>query len=208
MSIGIGVPNGVVNLYTVHMVQTFKGNYTTTRDSFPAATLTNDKYFGTFFFAKNDAVAGPNVGQIVANLNYNATTYDGSKGAYDRGVGDTGSNETASHPLFPFDFDGVQGAIKAKGDERWLTFKGMYNATLTLTSTAGDGSGSYNSAYRNARGTWRYAMNKEAGMANSIKESVTSGAGYDKSTITKTFGGNQVDHKAGKFNIGGATKLI
>src|SRR3989344_1418283 len=103
MSIGIGVPNGVVNLYTVHMVQTFKGNYETQRGSFPAAVLTADKYFGTFFFAKNDLVAGPNPGQIVYNANYTL-----GRGAYDRGAADTGVNETADKPLFPFDFDGVQ----------------------------------------------------------------------------------------------------
>jgi len=203
MAIGIGIPNGVVNLPTVHMVQTFRGNYLLERTSYTRVQPENDLYFGSFFFS-NDAS-----GDIVKG-----TGYTMGRGAYDRGASDTGSNETAEYPLFPFDVDGVQGAIKAKGDEKWIVFRGMYANTIKFTSVAGNGFGADSTlsagekGFREGRGTWRYRMNQEAGMAGSIALSGLVGVDKAVSTINKkyTAGGvgvshNKVSHKSGKFSV-------
>ena len=214
MSIGIGVPNGIVNLPTVHMVQTFRGNYLM-ESTFAVATLAADKYFGTFFYAYNTLTNG----QKVADANYDGGTKTGLHGSYDR------VTTILTHPdlaeLFPFDFDGVQGAIKAKGDEKWITFQGMYSNTITFTSTELDGYGpdddlsATEKLRRNSRGTWRYQMNREAGMANSLPLSHIAGIDDVVSTIaykyvtggaSSTFdnGGPhltaQVEHKDGGFS--------
>ena len=72
-------------------------------------------------------------------------------------------------------------------------------------------------AYRNSRGTWRYQMNKEAGMANSIPLSHIAGIDKTVSTIADKYknGGDsstfdpvamgphqtaQVSHKDGGFS--------
>ena len=222
--IGIGVPNGIVNLPTVHMVQTFRGNYLMESTSFTAVQPKADLYFGTFFFANNTTTNGQKVwaGTTVppAYGGVETKAYTGGSGSYDR---DPFTPTLGVIDLFPFDFDGVQGAIKAKGDEKWITFKGMYANTITFTPVAGDGYGPYDDLsapeklIRNSRGTWRYQMNKEAGMANSIPLSHIAGIDKTVSTIADKYktGGDsstfdpiamgphqtaQVNHKDGGFS--------
>lgn len=236
--IGIGVPNGVINLPTVHMVQTFHGNYTMESTAFTAAQPKSDLYFGTFFFANNTGWNGqkvkagtttvPDNDGDTASRGYDALA-TGTKGSYDRTPYSNAGNDAGTGlfeqsytiDLFPFDFDGVQGAIKAKGDEKWITFRGMYSNTITFTSVAGDGYGAdatldaAEKVYRNSRGTYRYQMNKEAGMANSLPLSHIAGIDKTVSTIAYkyTAGGDsstfdaggphanaQVTHKDGGFS--------
>ena len=220
--IGIGVPNGVVNLPTVHMVQTFKGNYVIGHTSFTPTVPLQDMYFGTFYFSST--VKAPMTATIPANL---ATRVRTGTGSYDRypyvgsPAGTSIFHNSYYAELFPFDFDGVQGAIKAKGDEKWITFQGMYASTITFSTVAGDGYGgaaysATESGFRNGRGTWRYKMNLEAGMANSLPLSGIAGIDKTVSTISDkyTSGGAsstfdnggphsnaQVTHKDGGFSV-------
>ena len=213
MAIGIGVPTGVVNLPTVHMVQTFKGNYLLSR-TYSAAVLTNDKYFGSFFFSNETSPAGDRVW----GAGYEAGP--AARGAYDRGVADAvtteGNTAVFKAKLFPFDIDGVQGSIKAKGDEKWITFKGMYQTTISFSTVANDGYGvdarldASEMTLREGRGTYRYKMNREAGMAASIPLSYISGIDKAVSTVAQKYnlaGGvavgsnnNKVSHKDGGFS--------
>jgi len=194
------------------MVQTFRGNYVTSQTSFTATRPLNDVYFGTFFFSNDttgDKVWALGTGSAVIP-GKGTRSYTAGQGAYDRDPYASGTDIE----LFPFDIDGVQGAIKAKGDEKWITFRGMYASTITFTSIAGDGYGNDGTlsaaekAFREGRGTWRYKMNREASMANSIPLSGIAGIDKAVSTITDKYsaGGlgdksNQVNHSGGNFSI-------
>jgi len=230
MSIAIGVPNGVVNLPTVHMVQTFRGNFVMDNVAFTPVQPANDLYFGTFFFSnstQNKVKADTTILKSLfdATLTKPSRGYDalatGTKGSFDRTPYSKATNDAGTQigqqsyalPLFAFDFDGVQGAIKAKGDEKWITYKGMYDNTLVFTSVAGDGYGADGTldaaefAYREARGTWRYKMNEEASMASSIPYSGIAGIDGRVSTITDKYDTvlgvttHKVPHSLGRFKI-------
>lgn len=162
---GITVPTGVINPYSIHQVQTFRGNYDVRRTF--STTVRKDDYFGTFFFAQNWNTDGYYAaGQIIADANYQGgadlTAVSATRGGYDRGSDDTGVNATAAFPLFPFDVDGVQGAVKETGNEKWISFKNYYNVALTFESKAGTGN-----IY--SRGTWRFDMMKDPSMAKSLR---------------------------------------
>lgn len=206
--IGIGVPNGVVNLPTVHMVQTFRGNYVMDHTSFTPVQPANDLYFGTFFYS--DSAQNKVWAATTTVLSGAQRSYLAGEGGYDR---DPFTPSRGVIALFPFDFDGVQGAIKAKGDEKWITFRGMYDNTITFTAVDGDGYGADDVlsaaefGYREARGTWRYQMNEEASMAASIPYSGIAGIDGRCSTITNKYNTvlgvatHNVPHSLGKFKI-------
>jgi hypothetical protein len=202
------------------MVQTFRGNYEMTKNYVDGSPKKDAVYFGTFFFADNDVTYnGQKVAAGASIVDGTARSYTAAQGAYDRDPYTLG----VDLPLFAFDFDGVQGAIKEKGDARYYTFHGVYNFTVTFVDKSGNGYSlgadqtlsATEIGYRNSRGTWRYQVNKEAGMANSrpiTLDDIATGR-YSKVDPKYTAGGegagqDQVDHKSGSFNIGGATKII